>query len=151
MNKTEILLQLVEYYANGNKRKFGQMLGLADGTVSAWCKRNTFDVDLVSTKCQDVSLRFLMTGEGPMLTTQQVEEESNTDSSAELRMLINELRALSGVIQSQINDSIEITKKAQQQFDRVLQAYEHQNGYHYVASRAAEEHSNMYNVKTDEI
>ncbi|MBO7300308.1 MAG: helix-turn-helix domain-containing protein [Tidjanibacter sp.] len=67
MDKTGMVQALVEHYTEGNKAQFANMLGISAQTVSAWIARNTFDAELVYTKCRGVSASWLFTGEGDML------------------------------------------------------------------------------------
>ena len=72
MDKREILKSLIAHYAGGNKSRFASMLGITPQAVSTWEKRETFDVELIFAKCEDLNANWLLTGEGPMLV-----EESN--------------------------------------------------------------------------
>lgn len=58
---------LIAHYTSGNKAKFAALLGVSAQTISAWGTRNTFDSELIYTKCVDVSPDWLLAGEGPML------------------------------------------------------------------------------------
>ena len=62
-----MVIALVEKYANGKNAQFAKLLGVSPQTISAWISRNTFDYDLVFTKCEGLSPRWLLTGEGEML------------------------------------------------------------------------------------
>ena len=66
-NKQRMLEELIGYYADGNKDKFHQMLGVAPQTINEWIARETFDAELIYTKCEGVSGDWLLSGEGPML------------------------------------------------------------------------------------
>lgn len=81
MKKNEILLNLIEHYTGGNKRRFAQMLGVSPQSVSAWIKRDTFDVDILSTKCSGINPSYLLTGDGPMLLSQDSKTEENEDKN----------------------------------------------------------------------
>lgn len=58
---------MVTHYTSGNKAKFAQLLGVSAQTISAWGARNTFDSELIYTKCIGLSPDWLLTGEGSML------------------------------------------------------------------------------------
>lgn len=66
MTKKERLEHLVAHYADGNKTAFARMLGVAPQTISTWMRRNVFDVELIYSKCEDLSARWLLAGEGQM-------------------------------------------------------------------------------------
>ena len=66
---------LIEHYTKGNKAQFAKLLGVSAQTISAWIARNTFDAELIYTKCRCVNPSWLLTGEGSMLqTTKQAEQ-----------------------------------------------------------------------------
>lgn len=67
MDKREMLDAIVAYFTHGNKAKFATMLGVSAQTISAWGTRNTFDTELIYTKCIGISAEWLLTGEGSML------------------------------------------------------------------------------------
>ena len=58
---------LIAHFTNGNKAQFAKVLGVSPQTISAWTTRNTFDSELIYTKCRGVSSSWLLTGEGDML------------------------------------------------------------------------------------
>lgn len=67
MDKTKMLEGLIEHYTKGNKAQFAKLLGVSAQTISAWIARNTFDAELIYTKCRCVNPSWLLTGEGSML------------------------------------------------------------------------------------
>ena len=69
MNKSKMILSLVDEFTKGNKAQFASMLGVSAQTVSAWVARNTFDAELIYTKCRGVSADWLLTGKGDMIET----------------------------------------------------------------------------------
>ncbi|WP_302992836.1 LexA family transcriptional regulator [Bacteroides clarus] len=72
MDKKGMLDAMVTHYTSGNKAKFAQLLGVSAQTISAWGARNTFDSELIYTKCIGLSPDWLLTGEGAMLRTNDV-------------------------------------------------------------------------------
>lgn len=66
MKKKDIVVALVEKYANGKNAQFAKLLGVSPQTISAWISRNTLDYDLIYTKCVGISPQWLLTGEGEM-------------------------------------------------------------------------------------
>ena len=71
MTKKERLEALIDYYTKGNQRKFADLLGVTPQTVSAWLSRNTFDAEMIYQKCLNVSGDWLLSGEGPMIKSNQ--------------------------------------------------------------------------------
>ncbi|MDC7140295.1 LexA family transcriptional regulator [Bacteroides finegoldii] len=76
MDKKSMLEAMINHYTSGNKAKFANLLGVSAQTISAWGTRNTFDAELIYTKCREVSADWLLTGEGSML---RIEETSPTE------------------------------------------------------------------------
>lgn len=60
---------LIGHFTDGNKAQFAKMLGVSPQTISAWLARNTFDSELIYTKCRYLNADWLLTGEGKMLKT----------------------------------------------------------------------------------
>ena len=69
MEKKDRLLRLIEHYADGNKSEFARMIGISPQAISTWISRNTFDLDVIYSKCVNISPEWLLTGKGPMLKT----------------------------------------------------------------------------------
>ncbi len=64
-----MLEALISHFTNGNKAQFAKQLGVSPQTISAWIARNTFDSELLYTKCRYINPSWLLTGEGNMLTS----------------------------------------------------------------------------------
>lgn len=67
MSKSDMILALIEHYSNGNKAQFASRLGITPQGLSTWIKRNTFDAELIFSKCEGVSAKWLLTGEGELI------------------------------------------------------------------------------------
>ena len=83
MNKKDQVNALISYFSNGNKTAFDSKLCLKPQSISNWITRNTFDADLIFSKCEGVSAEWLLTGEGDMLInkTEAQREDSVTERS----------------------------------------------------------------------
>ena len=61
---------LINHFSDGNKAQFALRLGIKPQTLSMWFLRNSFDAELIHTKCEGVSGDWLLSGgEGEMLLT----------------------------------------------------------------------------------
>lgn len=67
MTKSDILETLVGHYSNGNKARFAKKIGISAQGLSTWISRNTFDIDILYSKCEGISAEWLLTGKGDML------------------------------------------------------------------------------------
>lgn len=66
--KTKIINELINFYCNGDNGQFAEKLGIARTTLSSWKARNTFDPELVFSKCENINAEWLLNGgEGEML------------------------------------------------------------------------------------
>ena len=92
MDKSEIIENLVNHFCNGNKAQFANILGVKPQTINTWINRNTFDIDLVYSKCEGVSGDWLISGEGEMLKS-AYSQNDNTEID-NLKSEIERLRAL---------------------------------------------------------
>lgn len=69
MDKKAMVNALIGHFTDGNKAQFAKMLGVSPQTISAWLARNTFNSELIYTKCRYLNADWLLTGEGEMLKT----------------------------------------------------------------------------------
>lgn len=67
MKKSEIIQALIAHYCDGNLSRFAKMLGVTPQTVAGWKTRESFDVDLIFEKCENVSGDWLLSGKGDMI------------------------------------------------------------------------------------
>lgn len=78
MDKKTILECLINHFTDGNKSAFAKKLGVKPQTINTWLLRNTFDIDLIYSKCAGVSASWLLTGEGEMLEAPSTPSISQT-------------------------------------------------------------------------
>lgn len=71
MDKQSMLNQLVQYYGQGKKNQFANRLGVRPQTINTWLSRNTFDTELIYSKCDGISADWLLTGQGNMLKSEE--------------------------------------------------------------------------------
>lgn len=67
MDKTLILNKIKTYLNIDTDTEFAKYLDIKPQVLSNWRKRNTFDIDLIYTKCENVDANWLLTGKGSML------------------------------------------------------------------------------------
>lgn len=63
-----MLNQLQNHYNLAKDIDFAKLLGITSQVLSNWRKRNTFDAELIYTKCENINPKWLLTGEGDMFS-----------------------------------------------------------------------------------
>ncbi|APD07049.1 hypothetical protein UJ101_01533 [Flavobacteriaceae bacterium UJ101] len=76
MNKSLILNQIKKHYNFKSDTQFAAHLGIKPQVLSNWKSRNTYDAELIYTKCVDLNPAWILTGEGNMLKENEVNYES---------------------------------------------------------------------------
>jgi len=66
-DKGLILSKIKSHYGLKTEVEFARFLGIKPQTLASWYKRNSFDIELLYSKCVDVNPDWLLTGEGEML------------------------------------------------------------------------------------
>lgn len=150
MDKREILDKIVRFYTGGNYTKFSLMLGLEKGTASSWKYRGNFDVDLISAKCREINYQFLLTGEGPMLRS----EDDNYDNADKITKVTNELLLVCAELKKQITDIRQELEEERRQhaqttalLNRVLDLYTRRMDADYI--RKAQDQYRTLAAETD--
>ncbi len=77
MNKSLILNAIKKEKNIKTNKDFANFLGIKATTLSMWYKRNSFDIELVFKKCEDINPEWLLTGEGSMLKQDVLLEKSS--------------------------------------------------------------------------
>lgn len=88
MSKADMILALIEHYSNGNKAQFASRLGITPQGLSTWIKRNTFDAELIFSKCEGLSAQWLLTGEGELFENNhqtKIDKKSEKDEKMSIR------------------------------------------------------------------
>lgn len=83
------MLDAIKAHLNMSKNaEFARFLGISSQAVSNWYSRNTFDAELLYTKCDFISPDWLLTGRGSMLReNQQPENEPEPVKSPQIQIL----------------------------------------------------------------
>ena len=84
MDKSSMLENLVNHYTNGNQAQFAAKLGIPAQNINAWMKRNTFNAELIYSRCEGVSADWLLSGEGDMIRRQQNVDANSTNTNKEM-------------------------------------------------------------------
>lgn len=123
MSKRERLEALIDHYSNGNKSDFARMLGIKPQTINSWMSRDSYDIDLIYSICENLSADWLLTGEGKMLldesinkVTQHVTGNNNTIAGRDLTTStanLPELIAMTDQHQTSISELISTISKQQ--------------------------------------
>lgn len=75
LDKPLVLDRIKEYYKLKGNAELARFLGVAPNTITNWYGRKTFDIDVIYTKCVDMDMNWLLTGEGNMLSSESEKEE----------------------------------------------------------------------------
>lgn len=67
MDKILILNKLKEYKNFPSNRKFAQFLGISEQNLSKWYERNSYNLDILTSKFPEIDANWFLTGEGNML------------------------------------------------------------------------------------
>lgn len=131
MEKREILQQLIDHYANGNKTAFGRLIGISPQAVKNALDNNTLNVERILTYCENVNPAFVMNGDLPITLESGVSSPAPSEEDKKNEKLINELLTVCHVLTEERNalrrdmeDVKAILRKSQEQFDRVLDLVE---------------------------
>ena len=87
MSKKDMILALIEHYSNGNKAQFASLLGISPQGLSTWIKRESFDIELVFSKCEGLSAQWLLTGDGEMFENNNQTKSKENAESDEISLL----------------------------------------------------------------
>lgn len=83
MDKKSMLESIINHYASGNKSQMARILNVSPQAISTWLSRNTFDHELIYSKCENINPHWLLTGRGSMLKTDTTPPMGDQDSHKE--------------------------------------------------------------------
>ena len=75
LDKPSVLDRIKSFYGLKGNADLARFLGVAPNTITNWYGRKTFDIDIIYTKCVDVNISWLLTGEGNMHRIESEKEE----------------------------------------------------------------------------
>lgn len=87
MNASEIVDRLKLYFSVKTDKEVAACLGVERVTVSMWKNRDSLDLKLIVTKCDNVNLNWLLRGQGNMYS----DEASDSSAKKEIEHLKEEL------------------------------------------------------------
>lgn len=94
INKILILNKLKDYYNFTTHRDFADFLGIAPTTVSSWYSRNTWDFDVLYTKCVGVSWDAILSNSDEHTVLSNANSQQSRNTEPEIPHVTNELIAL---------------------------------------------------------
>ena len=71
VDKKLILNKIKDGYKFNSDSEFAKFLGIRPQTLSNWMTRNSFDIDVVYTKCVGINTDFLLSGVGSVFKPKQ--------------------------------------------------------------------------------
>lgn len=79
------MLDAIKSHLNMNKNaEFARFLGISSQAVSNWYSRNTFDAELLYTKCDFINPDWLLTGRGSMQKREEVSLMGDKDGEKDM-------------------------------------------------------------------
>jgi hypothetical protein len=72
IDKSLILSRIKSHYGIKKDGDFAVFLNISQATLSNWHSRNTFDAELIISKCENIDANWLLTGKGEMLKSHNV-------------------------------------------------------------------------------
>ncbi|NDW10484.1 S24 family peptidase [Dysgonomonas sp. 520] len=97
LDKRQILKEIKKHYNFSTDAEFARFLEVKPQVLSNWYARNTFDYDILYTKCVDVNPGWFFSGEGEMLknnpiTQANAEMDTIADNISEPDLIIHKLK-----------------------------------------------------------
>lgn len=104
MEKDIRLQRLITYYCSGNKTKFAQKIGITPQNLSNWITKKFIDYDRIFTNCENLSAKWLLTGDGDMLENAPKNSVEDAKTISELLDRIERLVAENAVLKYQLKE-----------------------------------------------
>ncbi len=100
---TEMIISEIKlHFGFKTDSELANFLGISQPVLANWKKRNTFDVNLIFTKCEVINANWLLTGEGNML---------NSTSKKEEKININEFIYSNKILSESLNKLVDNNSK----------------------------------------
>lgn len=100
-----ILKQIKSHYGIKKDAEFAKFLDIPPSTLSSWMNRNSFDYQLLISKCVEIDANWLLTGKGEMLRNSKMNDTPNvfmqkTDNVMGIQQIpLYSLEATAGIVQ----------------------------------------------------
>jgi len=126
-----MLDRIKEHYNFKKDSAFAEFLGIKPQVLSNWKSRNSFDAELVYSKCPEINPSWLLCGKEPMINHstagEQLVNEAHTPYHLKKRLshLQKEIKTLTEA-NTIVNESGSQLQKAIQVLQEQLQATQHQ-------------------------
>lgn len=72
INKSLILNKIKSHFDYKSDAEFARFLGIKPQTLASWHSRNTFDIELLYSKCVHIRGDWLLSGEGEMIQSEEI-------------------------------------------------------------------------------
>lgn len=105
-SKTLILNKIKSHYGFKKGTQFAEFLGITQSALANWLSRDTFDIETLITKCEDINPRWMLTGVGEMLNpVQKQESASNTnDNMQALKLSLSLIEQKNKMLEERITE-----------------------------------------------
>lgn len=104
LNTEKIIERLKTAFNLKSDTAVAEFLSISKSTLSNWKKRESVDYDLLFSKCKQINLDWLITGEGEMLRTNIEETSGNCDNRVEKAIPLIPMDAFAGYPPEQYSD-----------------------------------------------
>ena len=131
MEKKDILESLVNYYTNGNKAKFAAKLGIKPQTINTWLGRNSFDIELIYSKCEYLSGDWLLSGgEGEMLrSTKIIKADNGSIATGDISSVLGNATNVTLADVAVMQERIKSLEALLEEKERLIRVYEKMNNF----------------------
>lgn len=80
------------------------MLGVSPQAISTWEKRNTFDIELIYSKCENLNAKWLLTGTGEMFVSEEPQPQNSSSAEPMVDKLLGIIEKKDDIIRQQAED-----------------------------------------------
>lgn len=118
-DKSLILNKLKNHYSFKKDSDFARFLEIKPQTLASWYSRSTFDIDILYTKCNNISADFLLTGNGEMFRGIEIPAE-NAKNLLDKMQLLEEQNQLLREGKEQLQEIIVLYKEKIQNLENLI-------------------------------